>query len=84
MEKNDKIEENENEKDNNRENDLNTIPYDDEIDNEGKKINNDKNNDDNNENNDNYNLTNSNEQEHIFEKGQIKIQDNREDNIIMD
>ena len=84
MEKIDKIEENSNEKENNRENDLNTIPYDDEIDNEGKKINNDINNDNNNENNDNYNITNSNEQEHIFEKGQINIQDNREDNIIMD
>ena len=58
------MEKNENEQGKNRENDLNTFPYDDEIDNGEKKNNNNKN-----ENNDeNYNFTNSNEQEHIFEK----------------
>ena len=62
-----------------RENDLNTVPYN-EIDKDEKKFDNIDN--DNEENN--YKFTNSNDQEHIFDDEQINIEDNQNENLNMD
>ena len=76
-------EENENGGEKIRENDLNTVPYN-ELDNGEKIINDNDNGNDNDKNIENDNYINSNEQEHIFENGDIKMDELQNDNINMD